>query len=88
MPHKTLFHELGHVLLGYPEDVATPRPRKEAEMEAVAFLCCEALGFDGAAYARGYIQEWLRGEEFSEESAQRILRVSGAILAAGDQDGS
>ena len=88
LPHKTLFHEIAHVLLDHARDETVPRAVREVEAEGVALLCCEALGFEGAAYARGYIQEWLRGEQFSEESAQRILRATGAILAAGDQDGS
>ena len=59
-PHKTTFHELGHCLLHLDEEhregADLPRNLKEVEAEAVAMLCCEALGLDGAEYARGYIQ--------------------------------
>jgi len=37
----------------------TPKNLREVEAEAVALLCCEALGLEGAAYCRGYIQNWL-----------------------------
>jgi antirestriction protein ArdC len=86
LPHKTLFHELGHVLLGHPEDEKTPRAVKEAEAEVIALLCCEALGLSGAEYARGYLQHWLRDEEFGEESAQRVIQAAHELLSAGDQD--
>jgi hypothetical protein len=85
LPHKTLFHEVGHVLLGHPDDQTTPRPVREAEAEAVALLCCEALGLSGAEYARGYLQHWLAGQEFSEESAQRAIQAAQQILRSGGQ---
>src|SRR5262249_51054431 len=64
LPHKTMFHELGHVILGHcdqqelrdPE--ATPREIREVEAEAVALLCCESLDLPGAEFSRGYIQSW------------------------------
>ena len=59
---------------------------KEAEAEAIALLCCEALGLSGAEYARGYLQHWLRDEEFGEESAQRVIQAAHELLSAGDQD--
>jgi hypothetical protein len=58
LPHKTLFHELGHVQLGHPQDDKTPRAVKEAEAEAVALLCLEALDLPGSEYARGYGRRW------------------------------
>ena len=64
-PFKTLFHELGHVLLGHTAEAAqtdaeTPPHNlcEAAEAEAVALLCCEALGLPGADECRGYIQHW------------------------------
>lgn len=92
LPHKTLFHELGHVVLGHTFDAEfsdtelTPKNLREVEAEAVALLCCEALGLEGAEFCRGYIQQWLkRGSEnaIPEKSAQRILKASDQILKAG-----
>ncbi len=89
-PYKTLFHELGHVLLGHTaageqaDGEVTARSLREAEAEAVALLCCEALGLPGADLCRGYIQSWWgQGNPIPERSAQRILRVADQILRAG-----
>lgn len=59
------------------------------EAEAVALLCCEALGLEGADYRRGYLQNWLyQGIAFDsnaipEKSAQKIFRAADQILKAG-----
>ena len=48
LPHKTLFHELGHQVLGHlsvgerSETETLPRNLEEAETEGVALICCEA----------------------------------------------
>ena len=90
LPHKTLFHELAHILLGHTsegeqaESEITPRSLREAEAESVALICCEALGLEGGAEARGYIQSWWgTGNPIPERSAQAILRVADQILRAG-----
>lgn len=89
LPAKTLFHELGHVLLGHTvtegDDVLDlPKSLTESEAEAVALLCIEALGLPGAEYARGYIQGWYgRGTALPDQSAQRIFRSADKILRAG-----
>ncbi len=89
MAHKTLFHELGHVLLGHCEQggltdsEVTPRNVREMEAEAVALICCESLGLPGAEFSRGYIQHWAQGQGFGERSAQKIFRVADQILKAG-----
>lgn len=65
LPHKTLFHELAHVILGHTSEAdftdneRTPKNLREVEAEAVALLCCEALNLEGATFCRGYIQNWL-----------------------------
>lgn len=89
-PYKTLFHELGHVLLGHTAETdqadteTTPRNLREAEAEAVALLCCEALDLPGADHCRGYIQSWWgAGNPIPERSAQRIFKAADAILRAG-----
>src|SRR5438128_11981366 len=95
LPRKTLFHELGHVILGhcdekdFSESEITPRDVREVEAEAVALLCCESLGLEGAEYSRGYIQDWLyegngyNADAIPEKSAQKILRAADQILRAG-----
>jgi hypothetical protein len=86
-PAKTLFHELAHVLLGHTAETrdGKPLPRNlcEGEAEAVALLCIESLGLEGAPECRGYIQHWLSGQSFPEPSAQKIFRAADQILRAG-----
>lgn len=86
---KTFFHEVAHVTIGhttqadFTDSERTPKNLREVEAEAVALLCCESLGLDGAPYCRGYIQNWLEGERLPEQSAQKILRAADQILRAG-----
>jgi antirestriction protein ArdC len=89
LPHKTLFHELAHVVLRHCDEQdlsdteTTPREIREVEAEAVALLCCESLGLPGTEFSRGYIQNWNQGQGISERSAQRIFRAADQILRAG-----
>ncbi len=96
LPHKTLFHEMAHVLMhtsegDFTDTEQTPRNLREVEAESVALLCCEALGLEGEDYARGYIQNWLyeaigyNAEAIPEKSAQKIFRAADQILRAGRQ---
>jgi hypothetical protein len=92
LPHKTLFHELAHVVLGhttesdFQNDEQTPKCLREVEAESVAMLLCESLGLTGAEYCRGYIQNWLEGDVIPEKSAQRIFGAADRILKAGRQE--
>jgi hypothetical protein len=95
LPYKTLFHELAHVILGHTTEAdfadteTTPRNLREVEAEAVALLCCESLGLEGADYCRGYIQNWLyqgigfNADAIPEKSAQKIFRSADQIIRAG-----
>jgi antirestriction protein ArdC len=94
LPHKTLLHEIAHAIIhtsegNFADSDKTPRNLREVEAESVALLCCEALGLEGAEYARGYIQNWLyhsTGFDASailEKSAQKIFRAADQILRAG-----
>ncbi len=90
MPHKTLFHELAHVILGHTEEGSrlddhdlTPRNEREVEAECVALICCESLNLGSSAESRGYIQHWLGREEIADRSAQRIFKAADQILKAG-----
>jgi antirestriction protein ArdC len=93
MPYKTLFHELGHVLLGHTVEAEqndgelTSRSLRECEAEAVALLCCAALDLPGVDCCRGYIQSWWgTNHPIPERSAQRILKAADQILKAGIAD--
>jgi antirestriction protein ArdC len=94
LPHKTLFHELGHIVLGHTGDErfvdgeSLPRNLKEVEAEAVALIVLEALGLDGTEFARGYIQHWLGDDKHDarpipEKSAAHIFTAASKILSAG-----
>ncbi|MEQ1897624.1 MAG: ArdC-like ssDNA-binding domain-containing protein [Vicinamibacterales bacterium] len=93
LPHKTVFHEMAHILLGHTfeglqaDGDLTPRSLKECEAEAVALLCCAALDLPGVDHCRGYIQSWWgAGNPIPERSAQRILKAADQILKAGTRD--
>lgn len=88
MPWKTLFHEMAHCLLHTKEAQMADgdmmaRCIKEAEAEATAYLCCATLGLPGMEESRGYIQNWLNGEEFPDKSARRVFTAADKILKAG-----
>jgi hypothetical protein len=91
LPHRTLFHELAHVVLGHTQelqglvdrDETTPKDVREVEAECVALICCESLGLTGCEFSRGYIQHWLAGRSISEKSAQNVLKAADTILRAG-----
>ncbi|MFL6215178.1 MAG: ArdC-like ssDNA-binding domain-containing protein [Blastocatellia bacterium] len=89
MPHKTLLHELGHIELGHTVELEfndteqTPRNLREVEAESIALLCLDALNLDGAAFCRGYVQHWLRGDTIPEASAQKIFGAADRIFRAG-----
>jgi antirestriction protein ArdC len=89
IPHKTTFHELGHIVLGHTKETDfddgtnLARNEKEVEAESVSLICCEALGLDGSEYCRGYIQNWLQGGKIDEKTSQRIFAAANMILKAG-----
>ena len=81
---------LGHTTeADFADTERTPKNLREVEAEAVALLCCEALGLAGADYCRGYIQNWLypnvnwNGLGIPEKSAQKIFHAADQILRAG-----
>lgn len=90
-PWRTLFHELGHVILGHTDldgrlvdGESIDRSIREVEAECVAMICCDALGLPGAEHSRGYVQHWLAGrEEIPEKSIQRIFHAADVLLRAG-----
>lgn len=45
----------------------------------------EAPDVPGSEYARGYLQNWLRNDELTEEHSQQIISTTQRILEAGAQ---
>jgi antirestriction protein ArdC len=90
-PHRTLLHEVAHVLLGHTAEVLgmsdagerTPKDIREVEAECVAMLCCASLGMPGEEHSRGYVQHWFHSDVIPERSVQRIFKAADAILKAG-----
>ncbi len=82
IPHKTLFHEIAHVLLHHGGD-DTEKALREVEAECVAMICCESLGLPGVVFSRGYIQHWLCVDSIPEKSAQRIFQAADRVLKVG-----
>lgn len=89
-PHKTLFHEIAHIVLGHTTDSEQvdgkdiPLNLAEVEAEAVALILLEVLELDDAEYCRGYIQSWLKdSKEIPETNAARIFSAASEILSAG-----
>lgn len=86
---KTLLHEIAHVLLhgdngDFEDGAELARTEKEMEAEAVALLVGEALGLDGEAESRGYIQHWYgAGRRIEDANAQRIIGAASKVLSAG-----
>lgn len=85
-PTATLYHELGHIVLGhtrekYSEKPQTGRALRELEAELVALFCLEALGLPGAEYCRGKIQA--EGTEITDKVARRVFKACDTILRAG-----
>jgi antirestriction protein ArdC len=90
LPHKTLLHEIAHVVLGHTthgdcsDSESLPYSLREVEAESIALLLTETLQLCGSEYCRGYIQYWWSsGEDIPEKSAQRIFSAAQKILSAG-----
>ncbi|MCL6445851.1 MAG: hypothetical protein K6T83_20785, partial [Alicyclobacillus sp.] len=58
-----------------------PRQQKEVEAEAVAFIVCEAFGFDTSDQSVGYVGAWSGGNKrLFRESMERIMRTARRII--------
>lgn len=88
-PERTLFHEVGHILLGHCEkgtqvDIETfGYGTHEVEAEAFSYLVCGMLGMadDEAqkAESRGYISHWMQNGAKGEWTDQNARRVFSAV---------
>jgi len=80
---KTLCHELAHVCLHDASRITTDRDLAEIEAESVAFIVCNALGIDSAAYSLPYVAIWARGDlDRIRRTAERVVTTAQAVLAA------
>lgn len=89
-PVKTLFHELGHVMLCHTTDSAegeSPCSRGVAEFgaEAVAYLLAHELELCEWApeESRAYIQHWLGDEQVTDGHIRAVFTAVDKILRAG-----
>lgn len=90
-PLKTLFHELGHVVLGHTspdkiKDYSQHRGVMEFQAEATAYLCMNDVGaieHMDASGSRGYIQHWLQGETPPDPAIREVFKAVDTILKAG-----
>jgi len=79
---KTLVHEYAHALLhSNPVGRSLPAEQKEVEAEAVAFIVCEAFGFDTSEYSVGYVGAYNHDDKRRiRQSVERITRTAGKII--------
>lgn len=92
--HKTVMHELGHIVLGHTIPAsydAAPMHRglREFEAEGTAYLVMNELGQldeESASVSRGYIQWWLAEEQPPVSSIKHVFRAAEALLRAGRID--
>ena len=90
-PHKTTFHEIAHIVLGHTtegrcdDNESTPRDIREVEAECTAYILTNILGLGGVEESRGYVQHWLKGQQISDKSAQKIFSAANKILEAGQE---
>lgn len=87
--HKTIFHELAHIVLGHTAESnfdveGHQKSIKEAEAESVAYILISLLELEGQAESRDYIQAWLSGQPLPEKSAVNIFKAANKILKAGE----
>jgi hypothetical protein len=90
-PEKTLFHELGHVVLGHtlPHALGAYQAHRgimEFQAESMAYLTMHELGLldeQSAGASRGYIQEWLDHERPPDQAIQQVFTATDRILKAG-----
>ena len=85
-PLSTMFHELGHIVLGHTDKTIDHSPQgvSEVEAEAVAYILCSVFEYTKPmADMRGYIQNWNKANDgISKDSAKRIFKAVSDILKA------
>jgi hypothetical protein len=90
-PNKTLFHELGHIILGHTlphhyKEYQSHRGIMEFQAEATAYLLMnelELMDEETAAHSRGYIRHWLGEEQPPDQAIRQVFTAADRILRAG-----
>lgn len=90
-PAKTMFHELGHIVLGHTTETGTAEYRThrglmEFQAESTAFLTMnelEQLTPAEASDSRGYVQHWLRDQRPPDVAIRQVFGATDKILKAG-----
>ena len=88
---KTLAHELGHVLMHGPDELAARDTRicrgtAEVEAESVAFLVAAARGLDVSGYTFPYVAQWAASAGRPEDSVAGVVqRTAGQVLRTAHQ---
>ena len=89
--NKTVFHELGHIVLGHTvkhhyEEYQTHRGIMEFQAESTALLCLrevDLLDDDTASEVSGYIHHWLKHETPPDRAIQQVFTATDRILRVG-----
>jgi hypothetical protein len=85
---RILSHELAHIRCDhFGRDVS--RAQGECEADSVAFVVCQALGFDISSSAVDYVATWASRDnpEVLEEALAAIHTAAASILGDLDQNG-
>lgn len=90
-PEKTLFHEMGHIVLGHTtgddlDEYQAHRGVAEAEAESTSHLTMNELELmtpEAASVSRAYIQEWLGVDKLNEKSIRAVFKAADSIVQAG-----
>lgn len=90
-PEKTLFHELGHVVLGHTtgesyEEYLAHRGHRERCAESIAHIVTNELGLmtpEMAEVSRGYITSWGSDVRWNRTDTIAVFKGSDQILEAG-----
>lgn len=89
--NKTVYHELGHIVLGHTiphhfEEYQAHRGIMEFQAEATAYLVMnelELMDDETASHSRGYIRHWLGEEQPPDQAIRQVFTAADRILKAG-----
>lgn len=84
---KTLYHEFAHSQLHglNAEYNDRPRPYKETQAEAVAYVAMQNIGIDTGEYSLGYVATWAKDKEVIHNALSEIQSVSKKAIDITDE---